>query len=140
MGWVTTEELVYNEKGDLLSYSPTTYKIPSIGDLPGEFSLRFLDNPNNEISLYRSKAVGEPPLLLGLSVWLAARDAIRSISPNRIAPSLAIPATGERMLLAISDLKSTDQSSNASTRGESSERRDDAAKVPAGARLNALEP
>ena len=137
MGWVTTEELVYNEKGDLLSYSPTTYKIPSIGDLPPQFNLRFLDNPNNEISLYRSKAVGEPPLLLGLSVWLAARDAIRSISPNKIAPSLAIPATGERMLLAMSELNASDQSSQQTSR---TERRESAAKVPAGARLNPNDP
>lgn len=134
MGWVTTEELVYNDKGDLLSYSPTTYKIPSIGDLPDQFNLRFLHNPNNEVSLYRSKAVGEPPLLLGLSVWLAARDALRSISPNKIVPSLAIPATGERMLLAMSELNRATQPG--ATTLEPSTTQEMAARVPAGARLN----
>ena len=75
MGWVTPEELVYNAKGNLLSCSPTTYKIPAITDVPETLNIRYLDNPNNEVSLYRSKAVGEPPLLLGISVWLAVKDA-----------------------------------------------------------------
>jgi xanthine dehydrogenase large subunit len=64
MGWVTTEELVYKADGTLLSHSPTTYKIPNISDVPPIFNVRFLDNPHNTVSLHRSKAVGEPPLLL----------------------------------------------------------------------------
>jgi len=103
MGWVTTEELVYSAKGNLLSYSPTTYKIPAITDVPESESLniRYLDNPNNEVSLYRSKAVGEPPLLLGISVWLAVKNALSQagvIQPG----ALSIPATGERVLMALS--------------------------------------
>jgi xanthine dehydrogenase large subunit len=101
MGWVTTEELVYSAKGNLLSYSPTTYKIPAVSDVPEAFNIRYLDNPNNEVSLYRSKAVGEPPLLLALSVWLAAKNALAEagiIEPG----ALAIPATGERLLMALS--------------------------------------
>jgi xanthine dehydrogenase large subunit len=99
MGWVTTEELVYSAKGELLSHSPTTYKIPNISDLPESFSVRFLDNPNNEVSLYRSKAVGEPPLLLGVSVWLAVKNALSHL--NGSGAKLSIPATGERILMAI---------------------------------------
>ncbi|MGD0463404.1 MAG: xanthine dehydrogenase molybdopterin binding subunit [Tepidisphaeraceae bacterium] len=101
MGWVTTEELVYSAKGNLLSCSPTTYKIPAITDVPEAFNIRYLDNPNNEVSLYRSKAVGEPPLLLGLSVWLAVKDALAQAGVTQPG-ALAIPATGERVLMALS--------------------------------------
>jgi xanthine dehydrogenase large subunit len=101
MGWVTTEELVYGAKGQLLSHSPTTYKIPNISDMPPAFNVRFLDNPNNEVSLYRSKAVGEPPLLLGLSVWCAVKDALRSLGGGTTRVRLRIPATGEQILLAM---------------------------------------
>jgi xanthine dehydrogenase large subunit len=100
MGWCTTEELVYKADGTLLSHSPTTYKIPNVSDLPREFNVRFLDNPHNVVSIHRSKAVGEPPLLLGLSVWLAAKDAISYVSAQG-AISLALPATGERILAAM---------------------------------------
>src|SRR5439155_7696890 len=64
MGWVTTEELKYSPKGELWSHSPTTYKIPNISDLPPVFNIATLANPDNTVSLRRSKAVGEPPLLL----------------------------------------------------------------------------
>ncbi len=100
MGWVTTEELMYGSKGQLLSHSPTTYKIPNISDVPPVFNVRFLDNPHNEVSLYRSKAVGEPPLLLGLSVWLAVKDAL-SHMPGEVHRRLRLPATGEQVLLAM---------------------------------------
>jgi len=98
MGWCTAEELVYSAKGQLLSYSPTTYKIPAISDVPEQFNVRFLDNPNNVVSLYRSKAVGEPPLILGLCVWLAAKDALRTRSRS----PLHLPATAERILRSLS--------------------------------------
>jgi xanthine dehydrogenase large subunit len=101
MGWVTTEQLVYSEKGALLSCSPTTYKIPAITDVPEQFNVRFLDNPHNDVSLYRSKAVGEPPLLLGISVWLAAKNAIAYAGETHPG-ALALPATGERLLMALS--------------------------------------
>jgi xanthine dehydrogenase large subunit len=100
MGWVTTEELVYAKNGALLSHSPTTYKIPNISDLPEVFNVRFLDNPNNEVSLHRSKAVGEPPLLLGISVWLAVKDALGYVG-RESASGLALPATAERILARI---------------------------------------
>jgi xanthine dehydrogenase large subunit len=104
MGWCTTEELVYGPRGELLSHSPTTYKIPNISDVPEAFNVRFLDNPDNDVSLYRSKAVGEPPLLLGISVWLAVKDALRSLaacSGCAPPPPLRLPATGEQILLAM---------------------------------------
>jgi xanthine dehydrogenase large subunit len=100
MGWVTTEELVYGPKGNLWSCSPTTYKIPAITDVPETFNVRFLENPNNDVSLYRSKAVGEPPLLLGVSAWLAVKNALSYAGVNRPG-TLAIPATGERVLMAL---------------------------------------
>ena len=98
MGWCTTEELVYGDGGELRTYSPTTYKIPNITDVPETFNVRFLDNPHNHVSLRRSKAVGEPPLLLGLSAWLAAKDALASAG---VTETLHLPATGERLLLAL---------------------------------------
>ena len=101
MGWVTTEELVYGPKGNLLSYSPTTYKIPAVSDVPATFNVRFLDNPHNDVSLYRSKAVGEPPLLLGLSVWLAVKDALASATAGRATRQLRLPATAEEVLLVL---------------------------------------
>jgi xanthine dehydrogenase large subunit len=97
MGWVTTEELCYGPKGQLLSYSPTTYKIPNISDVPAEFNVRFLDNPHSAASLYRSKSVGEPPFLLGISVWLAVKDALSYVEPERVI-NLRLPATGEQIL------------------------------------------
>jgi xanthine dehydrogenase large subunit len=103
IGWVTTEELVYGPKGQLLSFSPTTYKIPNASDLPEVFNVRFLDNPHNEVSLHRSKAVGEPPLLLGVCVWLAIKNALSHIGGQ--TPRLSIPATGERVLMAMEQLR-----------------------------------
>jgi xanthine dehydrogenase large subunit len=100
MGWVTTEELHYSPRGELMSHSPTTYKIPNIGDLPATFNVALLDNPNNTVSLKRSKAMGEPPLLLGISVWAAVKNALSYASDGEI-PTLAIPATGERILMAL---------------------------------------
>jgi xanthine dehydrogenase large subunit len=107
MGWVTTEELVYGPRGELLSHSPTTYKIPNISDVPKVFNVRFLDNPHNAVSLYRSKAVGEPPLLLGLSVWCAVKDALRSLSGATSRVKLRLPATGEQILLAMESCRTT---------------------------------
>ena len=102
MGWVTTEQLVYTDTGRLMSDSPTTYKVPAISDIPPVFNVRFLENPNNAISLYRSKAVGEPPLVLGLSVWLACKNALLNVRVDRDVPVvLNMPATGESLLTAL---------------------------------------
>jgi xanthine dehydrogenase large subunit len=100
MGWVTNEELKYSAKGELLSHSPTTYKIPNIGDLPETFNVATFDNPDNVVSIKRSKAVGEPPLLLGISVWTAIKDVMRYASPE-CASNLKLPATGEEVLMTL---------------------------------------
>ena len=76
MGWVTTEELLYSETGELLSHSPNNYKIPGIECMPRVFRVDFLENPDNPINLLGSKAVGEPPFVLGISVGAAAKSAL----------------------------------------------------------------
>ncbi|MEI6272139.1 MAG: molybdopterin cofactor-binding domain-containing protein [Phycisphaerae bacterium] len=78
MGWVTTEHLVYNDNGLLVSHSPSTYKIPSVQDAPRIFNADFIVNQGNTVNVRGTKATGEPPLLLAISVWTAVRDAIAS--------------------------------------------------------------
>ncbi len=97
MGWVTTEALVYDAQGDLLSHSPTTYKIPAITDVPEVFNVATFDNNDNVRNVYRSKAVGEPPLMLSIAVWAAAKNALAYVS-LAAAAELQLPATGEEML------------------------------------------
>jgi xanthine dehydrogenase large subunit len=102
MGWLTTEELWWNDAGRLMTHAPSTYKIPAISDCPDAFHVRLFDNPNVEPTVFRSKAVGEPPLLLPFSVFLAIRDAIASTAPDlRTAPALRAPATPEAILAAL---------------------------------------
>ena len=101
MGWVTTEELRYSPKGELSSHSPTTYKIPNISDLPAVFNVATIENPNNTVSLRGSKAVGEPPLMLGISVWTANKDAVSQPLAGGESARLRLPATGEAVALAL---------------------------------------
>jgi xanthine dehydrogenase large subunit len=106
MGWLTSEELRWNEAGRLISDGPATYKIPTYGDLPAVFNVALLEgHPNSMASIYRSKAVGEPPLMLGISVWSALRDALASLADYREAPRLDTPATPERVLLTAEALR-----------------------------------
>jgi xanthine dehydrogenase large subunit len=107
MGWVTTEELKYDAEGKLLSYSPTTYKIPNISDLPPVFNVDLFPNPDNEVSLKHSKAVGEPPLLLGLCAWSAVKNAL-GYAAGAAPPVLRLPATGEEILLRLTALEACD--------------------------------
>jgi xanthine dehydrogenase large subunit len=99
MGWCTNEELKYSPAGALLSYSPTTYKIPNVSDVPEIFNVRFLENGENLHSIKRSKAVGEPPLMLGLCVWAAAKDALNRRAGG-VVP-IQLPATAEAIALAM---------------------------------------
>jgi xanthine dehydrogenase large subunit len=99
MGWVTTENLVYNKKGLLLTHSPSTYKIPNIQDTPREFNVQLIDNDRNQANIKGTKAVGEPPLLLGISVWTAIQNALSS-SPKHLQLE-KIPATNEVILRAM---------------------------------------
>ena len=100
MGWLTTEELWWDRRGRLRTHAPSTYKIPVMSDVPEDFRVTILEgSANREETIYRSKAVGEPPLMLALSVFHALRDAIASVGRGPIA--LDAPATPERVLMAL---------------------------------------
>ena len=102
MGWLTMEELVWHPKtGMLTTHAPSTYKIPTANDCPPVFNVRLFQNSNVEDSIHRSKAVGEPPLLLPFSVFYAIRDAVSAAGGHRIDPPLSAPATSESILRAI---------------------------------------
>lgn len=101
-GWLTTEELWWDERGELKTHAPSTYKIPGSRDVPHDLRVHILaDAPNREPTVFRSKAVGEPPLVLAISVWLAIRDAIASLRPGNDPINLDAPATPERVLMAV---------------------------------------
>ncbi|GJI87417.1 xanthine dehydrogenase molybdopterin binding subunit [Duganella hordei] len=101
MGWLTTEELWWNAAGKLMTHAPSTYKIPGVSDCPENFSVRLFKNRNVADSIHRSKAVGEPPLLLPFSVFLAIRDACSAVADHKYNPPLRAPATSESILNAI---------------------------------------
>ncbi|MGZ5789447.1 MAG: xanthine dehydrogenase molybdopterin binding subunit [Burkholderiaceae bacterium] len=101
MGWLTTEELFWNSEGKLMTHAPSTYKIPTVSDCPADFRVQLFNNRNITDSIHRSKAVGEPPLLLPFSVFFAIRDAVASIGNYRINPPLNAPATSEEILHAV---------------------------------------
>ena len=101
MGWLTTEELWWNKDGKLMTHAPSTYKIPAVSDCPRDFRVRLFSNSNASDSIHRSKAVGEPPLLMSFSVFFAIRDAIASVGGGKINPPLNAPATCEAILNAI---------------------------------------
>jgi xanthine dehydrogenase large subunit len=102
MGWLTGEELVWNGKGVLATHAPSTYKIPTAADVPEEFNVWLVENsPNREDTIYRSKAVGEPPFMLAFAVHQAIRDAVSSITGYRDSAQLAAPATPEAILNAV---------------------------------------
>ncbi len=106
MGWLTTEELWWDGKGRLRTHAPSTYKIPLASDRPKIFNVALTDwSEAYEPTIHRSKAVGEPPLPLGLSVLHALSDAVASVADHRICPRLDAPATPERVLMAIERLK-----------------------------------
>jgi xanthine dehydrogenase large subunit len=100
MGWLTTEELVFGDDGRLLTHAPSTYKIPCASDVPADFHVALWNGPNPAHTIYRSKAVGEPPLMLAISVFSAIADAIHSLAPGRPVP-LDAPATPEAILRAV---------------------------------------
>jgi len=106
MGWLTAEELWWDEKGKLRTHAPSTYKIPTCGDRPADFRMKILEGrPSREDTIYRSKAVGEPPLMLAISVFRAISDAIASLADYRRLPDLDAPATPERVLMAIDKIR-----------------------------------
>ncbi|MFT3814274.1 MAG: xanthine dehydrogenase molybdopterin binding subunit [Acidovorax sp.] len=106
MGWLTTEELVWHpQSGKLTTHAPSTYKIPTANDCPPVFNVRLFNAQNYEDSIHRSKAVGEPPLLLPFSVFFAIRDAVASTGGANANPPLTAPATSEAILRAIQAVK-----------------------------------
>ncbi len=106
MGWLTSEELWWDGGGKLMTHAPSTYKIPVASDVPADFRVRLWERGDNvEDSIHRSKAVGEPPLMLAISVLHAIRDAVASVSAYRASPRLNAPATPEEVLRAVTELK-----------------------------------
>jgi xanthine dehydrogenase large subunit len=101
VGWLTTEELVWDAKGMLKTHAPSTYKIPACSDRPRIFNVALWDKPNREDSIGKSKAVGEPPFMLGISAFMAIRDAVAACGDGSRYPALNAPATAERVLMAL---------------------------------------
>lgn len=100
VGWLTTEQLVWNDKGLLATHAPSTYKIPATGDVPEHFRVELWPEANREDNVGGSKAVGEPPFMLAISAWEALRDAVAQARGDRRAPLVA-PATAENVLKAL---------------------------------------
>ncbi len=116
LGWLTHEELCWDSSGRLTSDGPASYKIPTIGDMPLEFNVSLLkDSPNDEATVFHSKAVGEPPLMLAISGFAAIRDAIASVADHRVFPTLNAPATPEEVLRTIEVVCDADAASASST-------------------------
>jgi xanthine dehydrogenase large subunit len=106
MGWLTTEELVWDQKGQLRTHAPSTYKIPLASDVPPVFNVRLAEwSVNREPTIGRSKAVGEPPLMLAMSVVEALSMAVASVADYAIAPRLDTPVTPERVLMGVERLR-----------------------------------
>jgi xanthine dehydrogenase large subunit len=106
MGWLTTEELVFDDKGALRTHAPSTYKIPAAGDRPDAFNMTLWERGENTVAtIHRSKAVGEPPLMLAISVFSALTDAVASVAGHKELPNLDAPATPERILMAVEDVQ-----------------------------------
>ncbi|HET6598657.1 MAG TPA: molybdopterin cofactor-binding domain-containing protein, partial [Burkholderiaceae bacterium] len=119
MGWLTTEELVWHPNdgsknaGKLTTHAPSTYKIPTANDCPPVFNVRLFHEANREDAIHRSKAVGEPPLLLPFSVFFAIRDAISATGAHRVDPPLTAPATSEAILRAITAVQAASSDATA---------------------------
>lgn len=105
MGWLTSEELWWDGQGRLRTHAPATYKIPVASDRPAAFNVAFFAGENREPTIGRSKAVGEPPLMLAISVLHAISDAVASVADHRFCPRLDAPATPERVLFAVEEMR-----------------------------------
>ena len=105
-GWLTSEELWWNARGELKTHAPSTYKIPTARDWPADARIALLaDEPNREDSIHRSKAVGEPPFMLAISVLEAIRDAVTACGKPGCFVALRAPATPEAVLAAIAEAR-----------------------------------
>jgi xanthine dehydrogenase large subunit len=113
LGWCTTEEILWDEKGNLLTHSPDTYKIPAVGDIPADFRVALLEGYPNPNAIHGSKAVAEPPLMLALSAWLAIKDALSAVRGHECEPDFQIPATNEMIVLSAARLRATQSKAHA---------------------------
>ncbi|GAB5390284.1 MAG: xanthine dehydrogenase molybdopterin binding subunit [Alphaproteobacteria bacterium] len=104
VGWLTAEELVFDDQGTLRTHAPSTYKIPTIRDVPEQFNVALHDGENPAKTIYRSKAVGEPPFMLANSAWLALVDAVSAAADHAVTPRLNAPATPEEVLRGVTDV------------------------------------
>jgi len=119
MGWLTMEELVWNGKGKLMTNGPASYKIPAIADMPLDLRVNLVENRKNpEDTVFHSKAVGEPPFMLGIAVWCAIKDAVASLADYRVQPQIDAPATPERVLWGVEQMKKLQQTAKSSTAAE----------------------
>ena len=105
VGWCTTEEIKWDSAGNLMTHSPDTYKIPTSTDVPVDFRVHLLENAPNPNAVHGSKTVAEPPLMLGLSAWLAIKDAVSAVAHHTVEPEFSLPATNEVILLSIEKLR-----------------------------------
>lgn len=106
MGWLTSEELVWNEQGRLMTSGPASYKIPAIADMPNDLRVALVESRKNpEDTVYHSKAVGEPPFMLGIAAWCAIKDAVASVGNYQYHPDIDAPATPERVLMGIESIR-----------------------------------
>ena len=98
IGWMTMEEIVYNKEGVLLSNALSTYKVPDIYSIPKEISIHFLETDMDNLAIFKSKAVGEPPLMYGIGAYFALRNAVKAFNPQANIPFDA-PMTPEKLLM-----------------------------------------
>jgi xanthine dehydrogenase large subunit len=106
MGWLTMEELVWNAKGKLMTNGPASYKIPAIADMPIDLRVKLVENRKNpEDTVFHSKAVGEPPFMLGIAAWCALKDAVASLADYKVQPQIDAPATPERVLWGVEQMR-----------------------------------
>ncbi|SIS22813.1 xanthine dehydrogenase, molybdenum binding subunit apoprotein [Aquipseudomonas alcaligenes] len=106
VGWLTCEELVWDAQGRLLTSGPASYKIPTVADMPADLRVKLVEKRQNpEDTVFHSKAVGEPPFMLGIAAWCAIKDAVASIADYRMQPDIDAPATPERVLWGVQQMK-----------------------------------
>ena len=105
LGWVTCEEIKWNDQGKILNSSPDTYKIPTISDVPADIRVALLEDAPNHNTIRQSKAVGEPPFPMAISVWLAIKYAVSSVFKHKHEPPLSIPATNEEIVLCVRKMR-----------------------------------
>ncbi len=119
LGWLTMEELVWNDKGKLMTNGPASYKIPAVADMPLDLRVKLVENRKNpEDTVFHSKAVGEPPFMLGISVWCAIKDAVASLADYRAQPQIDAPATPERVLWGVEQMRRLKQAASKSAATE----------------------